>query len=59
MFDINNTKANADAMVTEALRMAFDIQAWAVKPGMVGGRTSGETIADISTDARYGSGITE
>ena len=46
-FGINNTKANADAIVNEALRMASDIQTWAVKPGLVGGRASGDTIADV------------
>ena len=46
-FGINNTKANADAIVNEALRIASDIQVWAVKPGMVGGRGSGDTIADV------------
>ncbi len=54
LFDINNTKSNADAMVNEAFRMVTDIQAWAVKPSMVGGRTSGETIADVTfTDIGY------
>ena len=56
LFSINNTKANADAIVNEALRMASDIQAWAVKPGMVGGRASGDTIADVMfTDIGYAS----
>lgn len=55
-FSINNTKANADAIVNEALRMASDIQVWAVKPGMVGGRASGDTIADVMfTDIGYAS----
>ena len=49
-FGINNTKANADAIVSEALRIASDVQVWAVKPGMVGGRASGDTIADVTFD---------
>ena len=54
MFDLNNTKSNADVMINEALRMATDIQGWAVKPSMFGGLTSSETIADITfTDIGY------
>ncbi len=54
MFDLNNTKSNADVMINEALRMATDIQAWAVKPNMIGGRASGETIANVTfTDIGY------
>ncbi len=51
MFDLNNTKSNADVMISEALRMASDIQAWAVKPSMVGGLAIGETIADVTFTA--------
>ncbi len=54
LFGINNIKANADAIVNEALRIASDVQVWAVKPGMVGGRTSGATIANVTfTDIGY------
>ncbi len=54
MFDLNHTKSNADVMINEALRMATDIQAWAVKPSMIGGRVGGETIADVTfTDVGY------
>ena len=50
MFSINQSKANADSMVTEALRMASDIQAWALKPGMFGGRLETETLAQVTMD---------
>lgn len=36
-FGENNIKSNADAMLNDALRMASDIQAWAIKPELVGG----------------------
>ena len=50
MFSINQSKANADAMINEALRMASDIQAWALKPGMFGGRLETETLAQVTMD---------
>lgn len=50
MFSLNQSKANADAMVTEALRIASDIQAWALKPGMFGGRLETETLAQVTMD---------
>lgn len=48
LFDVNNTKSNADAMVSEALRIASDIQAWAARPALVGGMQDGETMADVT-----------
>lgn len=49
-FSINQTKANADAMVNEALRIASDVQSWSIKPGMFGGRPDTETMADVTFD---------
>lgn len=51
LFDNNNVKSNADALVSEALRMASDVQAWAVKPAMVGGKQDSQTIADVTFTA--------
>lgn len=36
-FGENQRKSNADAMVTDALRIASDVQAWALKPAAFGG----------------------
>ena len=36
-FSENQTKANADAMVNDAVRIASDAQAWALKPSQFGG----------------------
>ena len=36
-FSENQIRSNADAMVTEALRMASDVQAYALKPDQFGG----------------------
>ena len=36
-FSENRTKSNADALVTDGLRIASDVQAWALKPGQFGG----------------------
>jgi hypothetical protein len=36
-FSENRTKSNADALVTDGLRIASDIQAWALKPQQFGG----------------------
>ena len=49
-FSRNQAKANADAMVNEALRIASDVQAWAIKPGMAGGRKDNETLAQVTFD---------
>ncbi len=49
-FSRNQTKANADAMVNEALRIAADVQAWTIKPSTVGGRLDNETLAHVTFD---------
>ncbi len=49
-FTNNYVKANADAMVNEALRIAADVQAWGIKPGMAGGRRDSETLAHVTFD---------
>ena len=49
-FSRNQTSANADAMVNEALRIASDIQVWSLKPGMVGGRQDDETLVHVTFD---------
>ncbi len=36
-FDENQVRSNADAMTTEAVSMASDFQAWALKPAQFGG----------------------
>ncbi len=43
-FSENRTKSNADATVTDALRIASDIQAWALKPSQFGGKADGANI---------------
>ncbi|MDX1546508.1 MAG: hypothetical protein R3247_05955 [Rhodothermales bacterium] len=49
-FSENRTKSNADALVTDALRVASDVQAWALKPGQFGGMLDAETLADVTLD---------
>ena len=50
-FSENQRKANADAMVTDALRIASDCQAWDLKPGQFGGSIAGtETLANCTFD---------
>ncbi len=49
-FDRVRTQANADALITESLRIASDIQIWALKPGMSGGRLESETIAQVTPE---------
>ncbi len=36
-FSENRIKASADALVTDGLRIASDVQAWALKPDQLGG----------------------
>ncbi len=50
-FSVNHTKANADALVSDALRIASDVQAWALKPGLAGGRRDSQSVADATFDA--------
>ena len=52
-FSENRTKSNADALTTDALRIASDVQAWALKPAQFGGKPSGEGLGDV-TFARIG-----
>ena len=49
-FSENQRKANADAMVTDGLRIASDCQAWDLKPGQFGGSLATETLADCTFD---------
>ncbi len=49
-FSENQKKANADAMVTEALRIASDCQALELKPGQFGGSLATETFANCTFD---------
>ena len=48
-FSENRTKSNADALVTDGLRVASDIQAWALKPAQFGGKPSDKTLKDLPT----------
>ena len=41
-FSENRIKSNADAMVTDGLRIASDVQAWALKPTQFGGGNDGQ-----------------
>ena len=50
-FSENRVKSNADAGVTDALRIVSDIQAWALKPGQFGGMLE----ADLDAAATAGS----
>ena len=47
-FSENRIKSNADAGVTDALRITSDVQAWALKPGQFGGMLSSQTLADVT-----------
>lgn len=54
-FSENQKKANADAMVNDAVRIASDAQAWKLKPSAFGGGAdatewSGLTFAQIGYD---------
>ena len=49
-FSENQKKANADAMVTDALRIASDCQAWDLKPDQFGGSLATETLAACTFD---------
>lgn len=50
-FSQNQQKSNADAMLVEALNIASAIQAWSLKPAMIGGMGSQRTMADATFDA--------
>ena len=49
-FSENRVKSNADATVTDALRIASDIQAWALKPSQFGGKADGANINTVTFD---------
>lgn len=49
-FGENAKKSNADACVTDALRIASDAQAWDLKPGQFGGSLDTQTLADVTFD---------
>lgn len=49
-FSENRTKSNADALVTDALRIASDVQAWALKPTQFGGGGGAAALSDLSED---------
>ena len=51
-FSENRIKSNADALVTDGLRIASDIQAWALKPVQFGGGNDG--IAESPEDDMTG-----
>ena len=45
-FSENRIKSNADALVTDGLRISSDIQAWALKPTQFGGGNDGVATTD-------------
>ncbi len=45
-FSENRIKSNADALVTDGLRIASDVQAWALKPTQFGGGNDGDPATD-------------
>ena len=47
-FGENQKKANADAMVNDGVRIASDVQAWALKPTAFGGPGASEDLGDVS-----------
>jgi hypothetical protein len=47
-FSENQKKANADALVNDAVRIASDAQAWALKPAAFGGPASTEDLGDVT-----------
>ena len=47
-FSENRVKSNADATVTDALRIASDVQAWALKPSQFGGKADGANINTVT-----------
>ena len=49
-FSENRIKSNADAIVTDGLRIASDAQAWKLKPGQFGGALSTEDLDDVTFD---------
>ena len=56
-FTENSAKANADAMVQDAVRMANDMQAWKKKPAPFGGQSAVATPAQVADPADF-TGVT-
>lgn len=60
-FGENQKKANADALVNDAVRIASDAQAWKLKPAAFGGGASDDDFSNFSlaqigyevTDGKY------
>ncbi len=50
-FGENQKKANADAMVNDGVRIASDIQAWALKPQAFGGPSTSGDFSGVSFEA--------
>ena len=48
IFSENRIRSNADAAVTNGLRIAADCQVWAIKPGLLGGMPANLTLANCS-----------
>lgn len=62
-FSENQKKANADAMVNDAIRIASDAQAWKLKPAAFGGGASevewtSLSFAQMGYETSAGSGMT-
>lgn len=60
-FSENQKKANADALVNDAIRIASDAQAWKLKPTAFGGgadatKWNGLTFAQLGYEAASGGG---
>ena len=54
-FSENRIKSNADALVTDGLRLASDMQAWALKPTQFGGGNDGvATTNDLAGEGTAG-----
>ena len=47
-FSENRTKSNADALVTDGLRIVSDVQAWALKPAQFGGKPTADAISTVT-----------
>ncbi len=47
-FSENQLKANADAMVNDGVRIASDVQAWALKPEAFGGAGGWDTQGNVT-----------
>ena len=52
-FSENQVKANSDAMVNDGVRIASDVQAWALKPAAFGGNGGWDGTAPGFNDIGY------